>query len=105
MIRANAQSSDPVHSPDAIAFVYVFSIVLDHLVHKDVVKRCQDEIYVVMGELAGIVREENGSSWPNSRKECIEYACIHFREAGLEDPMLRPQLKELGNTWNSQYCY
>ena len=69
------------------------------------VRRCKDDIYEVMSELAAIVEEEDGSSWSYSRKESLDYACMRFREVDLEDPDLRPKLKRLGDTWNSQYCY
>ena len=75
------------------------------LVPGDVIQRRRDAIYEVMGELAGIVVEEDGSSWSYSRKESLDYACMRFREVDLEDPDLRPKLKRLGDTWNSQYWY
>ena len=71
----------------------------------DVVQGRKDEIYKVMGELAGIIVEEDGSSWPHSRKECVENACVCFRTLALADSTLRPKLKRLGDTWNSEYCY
>ena len=75
------------------------------LVPKDVVRRRKDEIYEVMGELAGIVEEEDVSSWPHSRKKCVEWACLHFGGVNLEDPKLRTKLRRLGDTWHSEYCY
>ena len=75
------------------------------LVPKDVVRKRKDEIYEVMGELAEIVEEENGSSWPYARKECVENACSCFRILALADPNLRPKLKILGDTWNSRFCH
>ena len=83
MIRANADSSDPVRSPDPIAFIYVFATVLDDLVPRDVVRRRKDDIYKVMGELAGIIKEEDRSSWSTSRKECVEWASRHLSWIGL----------------------
>ena len=61
-IRDNADWSDPVRSRDLIAFINVFAVVLIGLVTKDVVRRRRAEIYEVMGELAGVVKEEDGSS-------------------------------------------
>ena len=104
MIRANADSSDPVRSPDPIAFISVFAEVLYGLVPEAVVQRRKDEIYEVMGELAGIMKEEDGSSWPSSKKTCVENACWCFQILGLADSNLRPKLKRLGDTWNSVYC-
>ena len=102
-IRANADESDPVRSPDPIAFISVFAIVLGWLVPEDVVQGCKGEIYDVMGEFAGIVVEENGSSWPYSRRACVEWARIHFRRVDLEDRDLVPKLIELVHTWNLVY--
>ena len=104
-IRANADSSDPVRSPNLIAFVYVFAEVLDWLVPKDVVQGCKGEIYEVMGELAGIVVEEDGSSWTYSHKECTKFAYAYFEDIQLEDPKLRPKLTKLVRTWNPEWEY
>ena len=78
--------------------------MLNRLVPWGVVWSRKDEIYEVMGELAGIVEEENGSSWPYARKECVVNACSCFRILALADSNLRPKLKRLGDTWNSVYC-
>ena len=99
-IRANADSSDPVRSPDPIAFISVFAIVLDWLVPRDVVQGCKGEIYEVMGELAGIVVEEDGSSWPYPRTKCVEWVCRHFRSLDIEDRDLVPKLMKLVHTWD-----
>ena len=103
LIRANADESDPVCSPDPIAFIYVFAIVLIALVPLDAVRRCEDEIYEVMGELAGILGEENGSSWTYSRKQCVEYTCLHFNLSALVDPNLTYKLTQLVCTWDPEW--
>ena len=97
-IRANADESDPVRSPDPIAFIYALGSVLIDLVPGDVVRRRKDEIYEVMGELAGIVGEEDRSSWKHSRRECVEYMCLSFHYTDLADTKLIPQLTKLGRT-------
>ena len=98
--------SDPVRSPDPISFIYVFARVLRGLVPGDVVWRRKDEIYEVMGELAGIVVEEDGSSWPYSRKKCVEQTCSwHFYTLALVDTNLRPKLTKLVRTWNPEWGY
>ena len=98
MIRANADESDPVRSLDPIAFVYVFAEVLRGLVPRDVVRRRKDDIYEVMGELAGIFGEEDASSWTNSRKNCLRDAY----SLAFEDPNLDPKLERLVRTLCSQ---
>ena len=98
LIRANADESDPVCSPDPIAFIYVFAIVLIALVPLDAVRRCEDEIYEVMGEMAGIAVEEDASSWTGSRKECLKSAYY----SALMDPNLEPKLKRLVCTLDLQ---
>ena len=72
MIRNNADESDPVRSPDPIAFISVFSTVLFGLVPKEVVQRFEDGIYEVVCELVKIVLGADGqlSTW--SRKRCVE---------------------------------
>ena len=98
--------SDPVRSPDPIAFIYVFAIGLYGLVPLDVVRRHKDEIYEVMGELAGIVEEEDGSSWPYSRKKCVEQTCSwHFYTLALVDTKLRPKLTKLVRNWDPEWRY
>ena len=104
-IRDNADSSDPVRSPDPIAFISVFVMVLYGLVPEAVVQRRKDEIYEVMGELAGIVVEEDGSSWPYSRKECVAWTCDHFSTLALVDKKLRPRLINLVRTWRPQWPF
>ena len=104
-IRDNADEFDPVRSPDPIAFIYVFAEVLGGLVPKDVVRRRKDEIYEVMGELAGIVEEEDGSSWLNSRKGCLKYACIAFERSAFTDTKLRPKLTNRVHTWDPEWEY
>ena len=100
-IRANADSSDPVRSPDPIAFISVFVMVLYGLVPEAVVQRRKDEIYEVMGELAGIVGEADGSSWSFSRKRCVEFTCIDFDDSVLADSKLTPTLTKVVETWNT----
>ena len=101
-IRANADESDPVRSPDPIAFIYVFARVLWGLVPRNVVWRRKDEIYKVMGKLAGIFGEEDGSSWSDSHKECTNQARGQLGYIQLEDPKLIPKLTSLAHTWNTE---
>ena len=105
-IQANADSSDPVRSPDPIAFIYVFAIVLDWLVPEDVVWRHKDEIYEVMGELSEIViREDDVSSWRYSREECVERASRHFWKLNLRYCDLIPKLMKLIHIWNDRWTF
>ena len=101
MIRANADESDPVRSPDPIAFIYVFAIVLWRLVPRDVVQRREDEIYEVMSELAGIIGAEDVSSWKHSRKKCLKSA-YNF---ALRDQNLKTRLKTLVLTLGPELWY
>ena len=64
----------------------------------DVVRGRKVEIYEVMGELAGIVGEEDGSSWSYSHKECTKWACGELEYLQLEDPKLIPKLTSLAHT-------
>ena len=75
------------------------------LVPADVVVRRRREIHKVMGELAGIVGEEDGSSWKYSRKKCVENMCIFFHYSALADTELRPKLTQLVHTWDPEWRY
>ena len=104
-IRDNADSSDPVRSPDPIAFISVFVMVLYGLVPEAVVQRRKDEIYEVMGELAGIIVEGDTSSLLRSHKFCLTNACFVFDYLVLVDPNLRPKLTKLLRTCDSEWRY
>ena len=79
--------------------------MLINLVPEDVVRRRKDEIYEVMGELAGIVVEKDGLSWTHSRKQCVEYTCFPLHFSRLADTKLRPKLENLVRTWNPEWNY
>ena len=72
---------------------------------EDVVRRRKDEIYEVMGELVGIIEEEDGSSWSYSRKGCLTSACLCFGGLALADTKLRPKLTKLVHTWLPEWRY
>ena len=99
-IRVNADQSDPVRSPDPIAFMNVFARVLRCLVPLDVVLNHKDEIYEVMGELSRIIGD--GLSWSYSHKQCVEYTYSHFQRMALDDLNLGPKLRMPANTWSSE---
>ena len=68
------------------------------LVPRDVVRRRKDEIYEVMDELAGIVKEEDASSWPYSKKECADWASRQLGVLYIRSHDLVPKLRELAHT-------
>ena len=70
---------------------------------RGVVQGCKGEIYEVMGEFAGIVVEEDGSSWPYSRKKCVEWTWGHFSSVDLEDRDLVHKLINLVHTWDPRW--
>ena len=100
MIQDNADESDPVLSLDPIAFISVFALMLVCLVPREVVQGRKGEIYEVMGELAGIVVEEDTSSWPDSRKGCVESACKHLCSVNIQFHDLISKLTKFVDTWN-----
>ena len=105
MIRGIGDRSDPVLSLDPIAFISVFAIVLDWLVPRHVVYRYRDKIDEVVDELAGIVVEEDGSSWPYSRKECVERSCKCFWAMSLDHDDIVHKLIRLVHTWHPQWRF
>ena len=98
-IRSNADESDPVRSPDPIAFIYVFATVLSFLAPLDVAGRRQDEIYKVMDELAGIVGAEDGSSWPYPRRRCVQTTHSVLHAIGFAEKHLISKLEMLMHTF------
>ena len=77
------------------------------LVPEDVIRRHEDDIYEVMGELAEILRndDDDTSSWPDSWRECFEWAYYYFFHRDLADLNLIPRLKMLGDTSGAQGFY
>ena len=94
VIRANADESDPVRSPDPIAFISVFAAVLYGLVPKGVAQRFEDEIYKVVCELTEITKGADWQSLTESHKRCVESIDLSFWELylrhGLELPSSIP---------------
>ena len=94
MIRTNADESDPVRSPDPIAFISVFAAVLYGLVPKDVAQRFEDEICKVVCEFTKITKGADWQSLTGSHKRCVESISLSFWELylrhGLELPSSIP---------------
>ena len=82
-IRDN--ESDPVHSPDPIAFIYVFARVLGGLVPSGAVATRKGDIYGVMNELGKIVTHSNTKKQSHSRRECINWICALFSFLHLDN--------------------
>ena len=97
-IQANVDESDPVRSPDPIAFIYVLAEVLRGLVHKDVVQEHKDGIYEVTDELAGIIVEFDGLSWSQSRNQCVGRAYDFIEGLDLQRGHLGSKMRALGRT-------
>ena len=101
MIRTNADQSDPVRSPDPISFIYVFTYVLCSLIPRFVTDKRKDDIHDVMGELAGIVTELDGSLWSESRKRCVKstnFILDGYYDGCLDDQLLCPKLHVLNDS-------
>ena len=64
----------------------------------DVVRRRKDEIYEVMGELAGIIVNFDGSSWSQSRSECVLWTYRFIQILDLQHGHLGSKLRALGLT-------
>ena len=62
-IRANADEADPLHLPDPLAFISIFTEVLFWLVPKDIVPGHEDEICGVMDGLVDMIVALDDSSW------------------------------------------
>ena len=98
MIRTNADMSDPVRTPDPIAFIYVLVYVLWGLVPLHVVERRGGDISEVMNEMAKIVSEVDGLDWLDSRKQCVGWSYDHLRDMDLIYSDLSFKLRTLGLT-------
>ena len=101
------QGPDPfgvLVNPDPIPFIYTFSLILYNLVPKPLIERHQDDIIKVWGELARLLPDLDGSSWTRYRRVCVEEICRHLQVKDIADQVLRPKLRVLGTTWNSEWC-
>ena len=65
---------------------------------RDVVRRRKDEIYEVMGELAGIIVNFDGSSWSQSRSLCVGSMYYFIQFLDLQHGHLGSKLRALGLT-------
>ena len=68
------------------------------LVPKDAVRRRKDEIYEVMGELAGIIVNFDGSLWSQSRSKCVWSTYCFIQRLDLQHGHLGSKLRALGLT-------
>ena len=94
-IRRDADNSDPVCSPDPIAFMSVFAEILHGIVPRDVARRHEGELYKVMDGLARVVTVAHVSDWPKSRKLRVGWTLGLFWSMGLKDQKLLPRLAVL----------
>lgn len=94
-IRANADETDPIQSPDLISFIYVFAFVFFGLVPENVTEMRKGEIHAVMGELAAVVPGPNATPWLDFHGKCTQQAYFAFHWAQLEDQNLTPKLRAL----------
>ena len=58
----------------------------------------EEEIHEVMGGLAEIIVELDGSSWPNARQQCVVWMYDWIRGLDLEHGHLGSKLRALGRT-------
>ena len=65
---------------------------------EDVVERREDDIYEVMGELAGIIVNFDGSSWSQSRSKCVWSTYCFIQILDLQHGHLGSKLRALGLT-------
>ena len=64
----------------------------------DVIGRRKDEIYEVMGELAGVIVHFDGSSWSQSRSECVRSTYRFIQILDLQHGHLGSKLRAVGLT-------
>ena len=65
---------------------------------RDVVRRRKDEIVDVMGELAEIIMKFDGSSWSQSRSQCVRSTYRFIQILDLQHGHLGSKLRALGLT-------
>ena len=65
---------------------------------RDVVWRRKDEIYEVMGELAGLIVKFDGSLWSQSRSKCVWSMYYFIQRLDLQHGHLGSKLRALGLT-------
>ena len=79
--------------------------MLINLVPRDVVRRHKDEIYDVMGELAGTIMKFDGSSWSQSRSQCVQSTYRFIQILDLQHGHLGSKLRALGLTLSLSDVY
>ena len=94
-----ADSSDPVALPDPVVFICVFAEVLFCLVPEASLWRQRGDIYVVMAELAAIMIESDGSSWPYPRRRCVQTTHSVLHAIGFAEKHLISKLEMLMHTF------
>ncbi|KAK7693020.1 hypothetical protein QCA50_002585 [Cerrena zonata] len=102
-INLARSNSDPPIPIDPIALISTFSQVLYFLTPPAVRREHRDILIGVMGELASIVIDTDGSSWSHSRRYCVQKIHEFFCDMGLTDEHLVPKIGGLIGTWMSDF--
>ncbi|KAK7685874.1 hypothetical protein QCA50_011221 [Cerrena zonata] len=99
-INSSRIDSDPVIPMEPIALTYTFASILYDLTPRSVIREHRDILIRTMGELAGIITDPDGSSWPCSRQQCAELAQMFFMAMSLSDEHLVPKLDNFVPPWS-----
>ncbi|KAK7693018.1 hypothetical protein QCA50_002583 [Cerrena zonata] len=86
-----------------IALTYTFVHVLSRFTSPAVRQEHRDIIVEVMGELNDIIAIADGSSWPSSRRSCVERIHEALLGMSLIDEKLMPKLGDLIRTWSPNF--
>ncbi|KAK7685881.1 hypothetical protein QCA50_011228 [Cerrena zonata] len=102
-INRTRSDSDLAIPIDPIALISTFAYVLYTLALPAVRQEHQEILVGVMGDLANIVTDTDGSSWSYSRKQCVIYTHSYFHEMDLVDEHLVSKLGNLICTWRPEF--
>ncbi|KAK7677478.1 hypothetical protein QCA50_019591 [Cerrena zonata] len=102
-INIAREDSDPDIPTNPIAFIFTFAQILYFLTPQGVRQEHREMIMGMMGELADVVVDVDGSSWSVARWYCAEQAFGHFFDMGLGDGRLIPKLGDVIRTWKPSF--
>ena len=102
-MRDDLDESDPIATPDIVAFIDVFATILHTLVPYSIRERYKADVLEVMDDLAVVLSGFDRSLLTYSRQRSIRSACIHFACIGLVQNDLVNGMISLVHDWDHDF--
>ena len=102
-IRDDLDESDPIATPDIVAFIDVLATILHTLVPHSVRERHKADVLEVMDDLAVVLSGFDRSLLTYSRQRSLRSACIHFACIGLVQTHLVDSMISLVHGWDHDF--